>query len=592
MPSRQFSFSRRTLLAGSAATLFARPSVSWGQPPTVDKQADSSDMVPDIARGNQAAVATVHPLATEAAIGTLRDGGNAADAAVAAALMLAVVDGYNSGLGGGCFILARSADAAVSAIDGREMAPAASTAKMFFRDGKPDPQLSKTGSLASGVPGAVAAYYQLSQRLGTGRWADAVARAARAASDGFGISPAMAARLAGVTEDLQRFEAAGKIFLREDGSPLQAGEHLVQTDLARTLWEMREGPESFYHGRFAELTDRWMSRHGGLITKEDFKRYHTVDREPIQSAFREHTVLGFPPPSSGGIHVAQILAMLERFDLSALADENPANFHHVVGEAMRRAFADRAEWLGDPRFAKVPRGLIDEDYLRRRGESIELGATSPSIKAGMPPGADSHWFGKGTTRSESRHTTHISAVDRAGNWIAITSTVNTTMGSKVVIPETGVVMNNEMDDFAIAPGVPNAFGLVGREANAPGPGKRPLSSMSPTIVLRDEEPVLTCGAAGGPRIISAVAQIVLRVIGLKEGVGQAMVAPRIHHQWRPDRLYVERRLPEQIVQQLEDYGHTIEQISAIATAQAITREPGGPFAAVAEPRISGSAAAI
>lgn len=597
MNPHRFSFSRRRLLAGSAAMLFARPSVSWGQQPTAEQPTSSSDLSAEVARGKQAAVATVNPLATNAAIETLQDGGNAADAAVAAALMLAVVDGYNSGLGGGCFILVRSADGdssagTVTAIDGREMAPAAATAKMFFRNGEPDPKLSKTGALASGVPGAVAAYHQLSRRLGTGRWSEAVNRAARVAAEGFDVSRPMASRLASVSESLRQFEASREIFLHNDGSPLQAGDHLVQSDLARTLLEMREGPQSFYQGRFAELTDRWMSRHDGLITREDLRRYHTVDREPIQSNFRDHTVFGFPPPSSGGIHVAQILAMLERSDLKTLASEDPANFYHVIAEAMRRAFADRAEWLGDPGFANVPRGLIDEDYLRRRGASIELGMTSPSVEAGTPPGANSEWIGEGTPNREPRHTTHITAVDREGHWVAITSTVNTTMGSKVVIPGTGVVMNNQMDDFAIAPGVPNAFGLLGREANAPGPGKRPLSSMSPTIVLRDGEPVLTCGAAGGPRIISAAAQIVLRVIGLQQSVGEAMTAPRVHHQWRPDRLFVERRLDEETVQELEGFGHTIDSLSAIATAQAITRDASGHFAAVAEPRVNGSAAAI
>ena len=539
-----------------------------------------------VASGRRAVAATVHPLATEAAMETFRQGGNAADAAVAAGLMLGVVDGHNSGLGGGCFILARSADGTVMAIDGRETAPAAATPTMYFRDGQPVPALSRTGPLASGVPGAVAAYHRLSTTLGTNRWAAATEAAAEVAEEGFFITRSYATRLASVAEELRQFEASREIFLHPDGTPLAAGERLAQPALARTLRELADGPDAFYRGRFADLLDRWMRRHDGIMTKEDLAGYQTVDRQPVMSSFRQHQVLGFPPPSSGGIHVAQILGMLERFDLAAIHADRPVLYYHLVAEAMRRAFADRAQWLGDPDFTRVPLGLVDPDYLQRLSASIREDRVTEGIEAGMPPGADERFFG-----NANRHTTHLTAADDEGNWVAITATVNTTLGSKVVIPETGVVMNNEMDDFAIAPGIPNAFGLLGREANAPQAGKRPLSSMSPTIVLRDEQPVLTCGAAGGPRIISATVQIVLRVLGLGDDVATALAAARIHHQWRPDQVSVESRLDTTISDGLRELGHQVQRGGSIGTAQGIGRTAGGQLIAASEPRVESSRAA-
>lgn len=584
---------RREWIAGAAGWMLAaggRGAVpTAAQPPRAvpDVSENGAGGPSPLASGRRAAVATVHPRATAAAIETLRRGGNAADAAVAAGLMLSVVDGHNSGLGGGCFILARSAGGQITAIDGREEAPAAASGKMFFRNGKPDPTLSKTGPLASGVPGAVAAYHRLSKRLGNGRWGDAVREAADVAENGFLLPGQYARRLASVADELRRFEASRAIFLRPDGSPLKAGDRLVQRDLAQTLRELADGPDAFYRGRFAERTGRWMRRHGGLITAADLAGYETRIRHPVKSTFRGHRVVGFPPPSSGGVHVAQILGMLERFDLRRLAAERPVTLWHVVAEAMRRAFADRARWLGDSDFADVPRGLLDAEYLQTRGASIDPAGVSTAIEAGAPPDATTRLFG-----DRSRHTTHLTVADRDGNWVAITATINTTLGSKVVVPGTGVVLNNEMDDFAIAPGVPNAFGLIGREANAPEPGKRPLSSMSPTLVLDGDEPVLTCGAAGGPRIISAAMQIVLRVIGLGDDVASALAAPRIHHQWRPDTLFAERRHDDAIVRGLRDRGHDVEVLEGIGTAQAIARGGNGEFTAAAEPRVGGSAAAL
>ncbi len=577
---------RRTWMAGTTGLLLTRFRQGVAQdaqrPPTT---AAPFEAVP-VATGRRAVAATVHPRATEAAMETFRHGGNAADAAVAAGIMLAVVDGHNSGLGGGCFILARSADGQVTAIDGRETAPAAAHPRMYFRDGEPVPTLSRTGPLASGVPGAVAAYHRLSTTLGTGgRWSAAVRDAAEVAEEGFSLPGGYANRLASVAADLRRFEGSGKIFLHPDGTPLAAGERLVQPDLARTLRELADGPDAFYQGRFADLLDRWMGQNEGILTKADLAAYRAVDRQPVESQFRSHRLFGFPPPSSGGIHVAQILGMLERFDLPAINADRPVTYQHLVAEAMRRAFADRAKWLGDPDFTRVPLGLVDPDYLRQLSATIREDHATPDVEAGMPPGANERFYG-----NPDRHTTHLAAADDQGNWVAITATVNTTLGSKVVIPETGVVMNNEMDDFAIAPGVPNVFGLIGREANAPEAGKRPLSSMSPTIVLRDDQPVLSCGAAGGPRIISATAQIVLGVLGLGQDLATAMAAPRIHHQWRPDRVHVESRHDEVIAAGLRQLGHQVKQGGSIGTAQGLARDVEGQLTAASEPRLDSSGA--
>lgn len=570
---------RRAMLGCSAATLASWPALLRSQTPP---PADS------VASGTRGVIAMVHPLATEAGLRTMQQGGNAIDAAVAAALMLAVVDGHNSGLGGGCFILVRGADGKTIAIDGRETAPAAANARMYIRDGRPDPSLSQTGALAVGVPGAVAAYHQLSRLGGTGRWSSAVRAAAERAAEGFEIDSVYAARLASVADSLAQFEASRSLFLRPDGSPLQPGDSLVQDDLAATLGELAtDGAEAFYRGRFAQQTARWMSENGGLITEEDFRLYRTRQRNPVETAFGDYQVLGFPPPSSGGVHIAQILGMLERFDLVSMHRDDPASFYHVIAEAMRLAFADRAEWLGDPTFADVPRGLIDREYLEKRSAMIRLQGRIAIAGPGGPPGLGTDLFGR-----LPRHTTHLTAVDDAGNWVAITTTVNTSFGSKVVVPETGVVLNNQMDDFSIAPGLPNAFGLIGNEANAPAPGKRPLSSMSPTIVLRGGQPVLSCGAAGGPRIISAVAQILLRVLALKEPLATAIAAPRIHHQWRPDLLYVEETLDPKIGDALERIGHSVRSMGATATAQGVERSEDGRLTAVAEPRLPGTAAAL
>ena len=538
----------------------------------------------DPGKGTHGMVASVHPLATDAGLNVLKAGGNAVDAAVATALTLGVVDGFNSGIGGGCFILIRRQDGTLLAIDGREMAPAKAHRDMYLRDGEPQSELSKVGPLASGVPGALAAYELAIKSAGKTPWKDLVLPASQLARKGFVVNEGYARKVRSVARYLARYEGSRGILLHADGSPLKVGETLQQPDLAAVYQEVAEqGAKAFYRGRFARLAARWMEENGGLITMEDFANYQPKQREPIVTTYRGHKVVGFPPPSSGGIHVAQILNILEHFDLKQLYQDDRAKFVNVIAESMKVAFADRAHWLGDADFVRVPKGLIEKTYARQLAGRIDPGKLTPVKGHGSPPDWQNHVFGK--------HTTHITAADAAGNWVAITATVNTSFGSKVIIPGTGVVMNNEMDDFSIAPGVPNAFGLLGAEANAVAAGKRPLSSMSPTIVLRDGQPVLTIGAAGGPRIITQVLLGIVHHLDVGMPLEKALAISRFHHQWAPDRLYVERTMGRDLVSELKALGHRVETRSSVGISQAISYDPvKKQFSGVHDPRIRGKAA--
>jgi gamma-glutamyltranspeptidase/glutathione hydrolase len=318
-----------------------------------------------------------------------------------------------------------------------------------------------------------------------------------------------------------------------------------------------------------------------VLSADDFAAYRPVIREPIVTTYRGLTIVGFPPPSSGGVHVAQILNILEYFDLANLHDENPALVDHVTAEAMKLAFADRAYWLGDADFVKVPHGLIDKAYARELASSIDLAKAQVVKGHGNPPHATSDFF-------RQRHTTHIAAADAEGNWVAITATINTTFGSKVIVPGTGVVLNNEMDDFAIHAGVPNVFGLVGGEANAVEPGKRPLSSMCPTIVLKEGRPVLTVGAAGGPTIISQVVLAIVRHADLGTNVDEAVAAPRLHHQWVPDRVLIEGDFSSEAETLLTKRGHKVQRTRDLGVTQAIwVGGDGRRLFGLADPRVAG-----
>jgi gamma-glutamyltranspeptidase/glutathione hydrolase len=535
----------------------------------------------DHARATRGFVATGHPLATEAGLNILRAGGNAVDAAVAVGLTLGVVDGANSGIGGGCFMLLRLADGRLVAIDGRETAPAAATRDMFVRDGKADPALSQTGALASGVPGALAAYEHALRHHGTLPLRDLLLPAADLAGRGFVLDDRDARRIREVAEDFAEFSASRALFLDENKKPLPAGTVFRQTDLAATYRAVADqGTGWFYRGPFAELTAAWMTRHNGLLTVQDFRDYRVVLREPLVTTYRRWTIVGFPPPSSGGVHVAQILNLLEAHELATLP---AADRSHLIAEAMKAAFADRSHWLGDPAFANVPRGLADKAYARELATRITLDRAQPVTGHGTPPGAGTNVF--------PRHTTHFSVADAAGNWVACTATLNTAYGSKVVVTGTGVMLNNQMDDFASQPGVANYFGLIGAEANAVAPGKRPLSSMSPTLVLADGQPIAALGAAGGPRIITATVQNLIGLLDFGLSPEAALAAPRVHQQWQPDELLVDLALPAAVRAELVRRGHKVKSVTGLGVAQAVTRTPDGKgFSGAADPRGRGAAA--
>ncbi len=544
----------------------------------IGNRASAAQDVPSAAVGKRGMVATVHHEATQIGIQVLDQGGNAVDAAIAAAFMLGVVDSTNSGIGGGCFILVRTPDGTVYALDARETAPAAAHAEMFHRDGRADTELSQIGPLASGTPGALAGYASVVEKFGRKSLKDLIHPAAEIAEQGFVISESYARGLRENARHFEKFPGSAAVFLNEAGEPKQPGDTMTQIDLAKTYRAIAEqGPAWFYQGPFARATAAWMREHGGVLCEADFANYTVAWREPVRTTYRGYEVIGFPPPSSGGVHVAQILNILENFDLAKLHDDDPVTFVHVVVEAMRLAFADRAHWLGDPAFAQVPHGLLDKQYARDLAGRIRLERRSDVVGHGTPPRATSDFF--------PRHTTHIAAADAEGFWVAITSTVNTAYGSKVIVPGLGVVMNNQMDDFSLAVGVPNAFGLIGNAANGVEAGKRPLSSMSPTIILHDGEPLLTIGAAGGPRIITSTLLGILRVIDLQRPLEEAVGGWRFHHQWIPDRLHMERGAERETIERLRQLGHAVESTGGLGTVQAILWDrTRGEFHGVADPR--------
>ena len=532
----------------------------------------------------RAMVATNHPIATAAAVDVFREGGNAVDAAVTAALTLGVVDGENSGIGGGCLILIRTADGKVTAIDGREMAPAAAHKDMFLREGKPALDASQTGPLASGVPGALAAYKLALEKCGSIKLARALNPGIQAAADGFEVDDSLAGAIRETARSLKRFEGSRTVFFKPNGEPYKSGDTLVQSDLANTYRQVAEhGTDWFYRGPLAEMVGDWMAKNGGIMTASDFAAYQAMLREPLETTYRGYTILGFPPPSSGGIHVAQVLNILEPFDLRAIHQRDRLEAAHMIAEAFKLAFADRAYWLGDSDFAEVPRDLIDKEYARALSKKIDPKRATDVARHGTPPNWRQDLFG--------RHTTHVAAADAAGNWVGITATVNTTLGSKVIVPGTGLVLNNEMDDFSIYPGVPNAFGLVGAENNSVQPGKRPLSSMSPTIVLdKSGKPVMTLGAAGGPKIITQVLLTIIRVVDFGQPLPDAVGGPRLHHQWRPNAVMHEKNFDPNLVEGLRKRGHNMEDVGSGGRMQAIAVDAEGRLIGVADPRGDGVSA--
>lgn len=535
-----------------------------------------------VARGEHGVVVTQDPHATQVGLKVLQDGGNAVDAAVAVALTLAVTHPQAGNLGGGGFLVFRSLGGEVATIDFRERAPAAATRDMYLAaDGSVDVDKCQLGVSAAGVPGSPAGLLYALQKFGTKDLAEVAAPAIRLAREGVAVDQHLAASLRAKREKLGRFPSTRAVFFR-DGAPLGQGDVLVQTDLAATLTRFAErGLQGFYEGETAARMTAHMERDGGFVRADDLKAYAPVERPPLRCRYRGYEVLSMGPPSSGGVALIQMLQMLQPYDLGALGFGS-SDYLHLLTEVMRRAYADRGRWLGDPDFYDVPvEGLIRADYAAARGASIDLDRVS-EVSPGVPPGA-----------KESDDTTHFSIVDRDGNAVSCTTTINSTFGSCCVADGCGFFLNNEMDDFSAKPGVPNQFGLIGGKANAIQPGKRMLSSMTPTIVCEDGELRYVLGAPGGGRIITGVLQVLLNLVDHDMTLKRAVEAPRIHHQWLPDHIQWEAlALPRDVRRALAAKGHkfraTPRGVALVFAAEVL---PDGARVGVADGRSGGAAAA-
>lgn len=526
----------------------------------------------------RAMVVSVSPIATAVGVETLRRGGNAVDAAVATGFALAVVHPAAGNIGGGGFMVFRFASGETATIDYRETAPRLATPDMYLDSAGEVTEASVTGHLAAGVPGSAAGLAEAHRRYGRLPFAEVVAPAIRLARDGFVLDEDRAHGIREAADRLSRFPASAAQFL-PGGQPPKVGDVLVQPDLARTLEAIADsGPPAFYRGEIADLIVAEMARGGGLISRADLAAYRPVWREPVSFGYRGYTIYSMPPASSGGVTLALILNMLEGYELLP-AFATPQHVH-LVSEVMRRAFADRNHYLGDPAFVGMPVGtLISQTYADRRRGSILADRATPSPEVGPGP-------------AEGEHTTHYSVVDAAGNAVSVTTTINSGFGSAVTVAGAGFLLNNEMDDFAAAPGQPNQYGLIQGEANAIRPGKRMLSAMTPSIVVDSAGGLfLIVGSPGGPTIITTVAQVISNVIDHGMPLPLAVAAPRIHHQHLPDVIRYERRgLEPATVRRLEAMGHQAEERRGYSgEVAAIIRVPGG-WLGVPDPRMQGGAA--
>jgi gamma-glutamyltranspeptidase/glutathione hydrolase len=517
---------------------------------------------------------------TASAVGveTLQAGGNAADAAVTTALALGVLHPFASGMGGGGFALYydRESDEVV-VFDFRERAPAAASRDMYLRDGEVQSGLSLWTGLAVGVPGEIAGLWAIHQRFGQLPWGDVVAPAIRLADEGFPVSHRLASVLEAQRPRLLERPALAAIFLTDDGDFVSEGEWMQRPGLAETLRRIAaEGPEAFYSGPIADQIVESSAETGGVLTLEDLAAYVVAERSPITGRYRGYTLYSMPPPSSGGVTMIEILNVLEAFDLRAMGHNSSEYIHHLA-EAMQFGFADRAAYLGDSDFVDIPIGALLEPTLgAHRSEMIQPDRTLEHDRYGADLAAP----------PDDSGTSHFSIVDSDRNMIALTTTINTTFGSAITVGDTGIILNNEMDDFSAQPGVPNAYGLVGAEANAIAPGKRPLSSMSPTLVFRDGSPYMTLGGSGGPRIITATLQTFLNVVEFDMHVAAAVDSTRVHHQWLPDRLLVEEGIARDVVDNLIAREHPIDTSPHIGAIQAIVIDGPGLFAGC-DPRKGG-----
>jgi gamma-glutamyltranspeptidase/glutathione hydrolase len=519
-------------------------------------------------RAKKAMVVAQEPLAADVGLAVLKSGGNAIDAAIAIGFVLTVTHPFAGALGGGGFLLARFADGRSTFIDFREAAPNAASRNMFVG---PDGKLTRdslVGWRASGVPGTVSGFVLAHQKYGKKKWGDVVQPAINLASKGFTVSYALSESLKNSQKHLEIFDESKRIFLKK-GELYQPGDRFRQPELAATLKRIKKrGAAGFYEGETAKKLAVAEAANGGTITLEDLQAYKAVERKPISGRYKEYDIVTSPPPSSGGIGILQMLAMLDGSGYEKAGAGSAASIHYMA-EVERRFYADRSEYLGDPSFYKVPIArLLDPHYIAVRRDSIEPNRATPSDQLG--PGK--------LPAAESTETTHWNVVDSEGNAVAVTYTLNGGFGSGVTVPGLGMLLNNEMDDFAAKPGEPNMFGLVQGEGNAIQPGKRPLSSMTPTIVLKDNKVFMALGAPGGSRIINGVLEVLLNVLDFHMNVQDAVDWPRFHHQWQPDKLYLEKGISPDTIAKLKDMGYNVESSEktavVIARVEAIVNDKG------------------
>jgi gamma-glutamyltranspeptidase/glutathione hydrolase len=500
------------------------------------------------AQAQHAMVVSIHHLASDAGLQMLQSGGNAVDAAVATGFTLAVVYPYAGNLGGGGFMMLRLANGDAHFLDFREEAPLAATANMYLDDkGNVIPEASTVGYRSVGVPGTVAGLVEAERRFGKLSLQRVMAPAIKFAADGYVLSREEAAMLHDPV--LSRFPESRRIFQR-NGNFYQEGDVFRQPELARILTRIEHDPASFYHGALASELAQAIQKYGGLVSKQDLAIYQVKDRKPLTGSYRQYEILAPPPPSSGGIALLEMLNILEGFDLASLGDRSPASMHLIL-EAFRRAFYDRTSYLGDPDFVSMPTTqLLSKQYAAAWRKDISTTSATPSNALARPPGF--------IPTRESKQTTHYSVLDQAGNSVSVTYTLNNAFGSGATAEGLGILLNDEMDDFTSKIGAPNMFGLIQGSANAIGPKKRPLSSMTPIIVLENGKMRFVIGSPGGPRIISTVANILLSATDGGLSIQQAVDAPRFHHQYLPDVVYVEPGFSTQTLQALKGMGYTIK----------------------------------
>ena len=561
-------------------------------------------------RTKRAMVVSAHPLASDAGLEILRKGGNAIDAAVATTFAISVVEPFSAGIGGGGILLMHdSKNRTIKALDFRERAPLKATKNMYLdRNGKVRRNASINGYLAVATPGTVAGMYEVHRRYGKLPWKTVVAPSIRLARNGFAVKNKFVQAVKRRKNAIASNQAARSIFTR-GGNLYQPGEKLVQRDLGRTLQDIAANPQSFYTGRIARKIASDMAKNGGLITLQDLKSYKPIWRTPVCGNFRKARVCSMPPPSSGGIHLLQMLNIIGDTDLKSNGWHHPDTIHLMV-EAMRIAYADRSEHLGDADFVKVPlQQLISPEYAKLRRQQIDMQRAKPSTEVKPIDQETLQKFSQSlpsrlisATRNpninypkyyESTETSHLTVIDEQRNAVSLTFTVNLGFGAGIVTPGTGIVLNNEMDDFAAAPGVPNAFGLLGNEANSIAPRKTPLSSMTPTIITENGRLRMAVGTPGGSTIITQVLQIILNVLEYDMNAAAAVSASRIHHQWFPDTLRVEPwGLDALTLQELKRRGHKIKQTNPCGNSNLIIVKPDNTLEGAADSRGEGEARGI